>query len=74
MAKKKETKVEVEEPQVEETVVMEEPVVEPPKKEIPKRKEPTYKKAEDGWEIKDRIYRLVDNKKPLSRMIKSADL
>ena len=74
MAKKKETKVEVEEPQVEETVVMEEPVVEPPKKEVPKRKEPTYKKAEDGWEIKDRIYRLVDNKKPLSRMIKSADL
>ena len=78
MAKKKETKVEVETPQVEETIVMEEQVVETPQVEVKakksKRKEPTYKKAEDGWEIKDRIYRLVDNKKPLSRMIKSADL
>ena len=72
MAKKKETKVE--EPIVEETVVMEEPIVEPPKKEVPKRKEPANKKAEDGWEIKDRIYRLKGRKKPLSRMIKSADL
>ena len=31
MAKKKQTKVEVQEPQVEETVVMEKPVVETPK-------------------------------------------
>ena len=34
MAKKKETKVEVETPQMEETVVMEKPVVETPKVEI----------------------------------------
>jgi hypothetical protein len=74
MAKKKQVKVEVEEPQIEETVVMEEPVVEPPKKEVPKRKGPVYKKAEDGWEIRDRIYRLKGNKRPLSRMIKSADI
>ena len=77
MAKKKETKVEVETPQVEETVVMEQPVVETPKMEIkekPKRKDPVYKKAEDGWEIKDRIYKLKGSKKPLSRMIKSADI
>ena len=42
--------------------------------EQPKRKEPTYKKAEDGWEIKDRIYRLTGSKKPLSRMVKSANV
>jgi len=71
MAKKQETKkVEVEEPQVQEEVVIETPVVE----EKPKRKEPTYKKSEDGWEIKDRMYRLKGSKKPLSRMIKSANL
>ena len=52
MAKKKETKVEVETPQVEETVVMEEPVVETPKVEVKPR---TKKKSnsEDGWVIKD---------------------
>ena len=77
MAKKKqETKVE--EPVVEETVVVEQPTVEIPKVEVEtkkqKRKEPAYKKAEDGWEIKDRIYRLKGSKKPLSRMIKSADV
>ena len=66
MAKKK-TKVEVEEtPQVVET-----PVVETPK---PKRTGPTYKKLSDGWEIKDRIYRLKGNKKPLSRSIRSANI
>ena len=75
MAKKKETKVEIEESQIEETVVMEKPMVETPKVEVkPKRKDPVYKKAEDGWEIKDRIYRLKGRKKPLSRMIKSADI
>ena len=66
MAKKK-TKVEVEEtPQVVET-----PVVETQK---PKRTGPTYKKSSDGWEIKDRIYKLVGNKKPLSRSIRSANI
>ena len=70
MAKKQETKkVEVEEPQIEETVVETAPVV-----EQPKRKGPTYKKTEDGWEIKNRIYRLKGNKKPLSRMIRSANI
>ena len=72
MANKKETKVEVEKPQIQEEVVMEIPqVVEQPK---PKRKEPVYKKAEDGWEIKDRVYYLKNKKKPLSRMIKSANI
>jgi len=39
--------------QVENVVVETPQVVEQPKT---KRKEPTYKKAEDGWEIKDRVY------------------
>jgi hypothetical protein len=70
MAKKQETKkVEVEKPQIEETVVKTAPVV-----KQPKRKEPTYKRSEDGWEIKDRLYKLKGNKRPLSRMIKSADI
>ena len=58
-----------------EKVVVETPVVESPLIEKQtKRKEPTYKKAEDGWEIKDRIYRLTGSKKPLSRMVKSANV
>ena len=62
MAKKK-TKVEVEEtPQVVET-----PVVETPKI---KKVEP----AKPKWEIKDRVYYLKGSKKPISRMIKSANV
>ena len=62
MAKKQETKKEkVEVP------VVETPVVETPK---PKKVEP--KKPE--WEIKDRIYYLKGNKKPLSRMIKATGI
>ena len=45
-----------------ETPVMEQPVV----------KKTTVKK--NNWEIKDRIYYLKDGKKPLSRMIKSANI
>ena len=64
MAKKQETKKEV----VTEEVTQ---VVEQPKT---KRKEPTYAKAEDGWEIKDRTYYLKSKKKPLSQMIRSANI
>ena len=70
MTKKKETKIEVETPQVEETVVMEKPVVETPK--IKKEVKPEPKK--DKWEIKDRVYYLKGDKKPLSRMIRSANI
>ena len=62
MAKKK---VEVEEPQIEETVVETAPVVEQPRERI---------KPSNEWEIKDRAYYLKGNKKPLSRMIKSANI
>lgn len=66
MAKKK-TKVEVEEtPQVVET-----PIVETPKT---KRVEPKVKKADDGWEIKDRVYNLTSRRKPLSYMLRSSNI
>ena len=70
MANKKETKVEVETPQVEETVVMEEPVVETPK--VKKEVKPEPKK--DEWIVKDRMYILKGNKRPLTRSIKSANI
>ena len=69
MAKKtKNTEVEptpqvVEQPEVEEIVI-----------EKPKRLDPKGKMTNDGWEIKNRIYRLKGNKKPLSRSIKSANI
>jgi hypothetical protein len=65
MAKKKTTKVEVEEPQVEtvkETVMVEEP----------KARERV--KPSNEWEIKDRLYFLKGNKKPLSHIIKSTGI
>jgi hypothetical protein len=66
-------KVEVE-PQIEtmEEVVtefFEDTVVAEPKRV--NKKNPTL---EDGWELKDRIYRLKGSKKPLSRSIKSANI
>jgi len=58
MAKKKETtKVEVA-PEVKATVTVEKPTVKTP--------------AKPKWEIKDRVYYLKGNKKPISRSIKSA--
>ena len=70
MAKKQ--NVEVEEPQIQEEVVVETPpVVEQPK---PKRRGPVYKTLEDGWEIRNRIYKLKGNKRPLSRSIRSANI
>ena len=54
---------------IEETVVEEAPVV-----QKPKRVDKKYKTLEDGWEIKNRIYRLVGKKRPLSRSIRSANI
>ena len=63
MAKKQETKTKVEPtPQV-----VEQPKVETPVMEAPKPKK-------DKWEIKDRTYFLKGGKKPLSYIIKSANL
>ena len=73
MAKKQ--KVEVEEPQVKEEVVVETPqVVEQPKVETPVMEKPLPKKKKDTWEIKDRMYNLTSRNRPLSKMIKSANI
>ena len=65
---KKTKKVEVEEPQVQEEVVVETaPVV-----EQPKARERVNPKNE--WEIKDRLYKLKGDRKPISRSIKSANI
>jgi hypothetical protein len=67
MAKKQTKEVEVQEPYVEETVVVETPKPEPKPivKELPK---------EDAWEIKNRVYYLKGDKKPLSRSIRSSNI
>tara|TARA_Y100000401_G_scaffold111576_1_gene109972 strand:- start:7965 stop:8810 length:846 start_codon:yes stop_codon:yes gene_type:complete len=69
MAKKKKEEV-VNEPQVKEKVVVEAPKPEPKpqpvvEKELPKK---------NTWEVKDRMYYLVGNKKPLSRSIKATNV
>jgi hypothetical protein len=68
MAKKQTKKVEVEEPYVEETVVVEVPKPEP---------KPTIKKnlvQDDRWEVKARTYFLRGSKKPLTYIIKGANI
>ena len=65
MAKKQETKKVEVEPQTETTV---ETVI----TEKPKTRERL--KPSNEWEIKDRIYRLKGNKKPISRSIRSANI
>ena len=75
MAKKQKTKVEVEKPQIQEEVVVKTPpVVEQPKAKTPVVEKPSQKKKSDGWEIKNRTYVLSNGKKPLSRMIRSANI
>jgi len=72
MAKKKKVEEVVEEPLVEETVVMEAPEPEPVYEPVP---EPVLEEpAKEKWEVKDRLYYLKGNKKPLSYIIKSANL
>jgi len=62
MAKKQETKKVVPTPQVVTQPKVETPVMEAP---MPK---------EDKWEIKDRVYYLKGNKKPISRSIRSSNI
>ena len=54
------------------TPKIESAVIETPVMEQPVIKKTTVKK--DSWEVKDRVYYLIGNKKPLSRMIKSANI
>jgi len=74
MSKKQETKKTetVETPKVAEQPKVETPVMEKPLP-TPTRKEPTNKRSNDGWEIKDRVY-YIKGKKPLSQMIRSANI
>ena len=65
MAKKQETKKEVDIPVAEAPVVETPPVVEQPRERI---------KPKNEWEIKDRVYYLKGNKKPLSRSIRSSNI
>ena len=62
MAKKKTTATKVVEKVVEQPV---ETVVAPPKTQV-------KKEVKSSWEIKDRVYYLTGNKKPISRSIKSS--
>ena len=69
MAKKKETKpVAVEETVIEEKVM--EAVNDFVEVELPRER----KAPSNEWEIKDRLYKLKGNKKPLSRSIKATDI
>ena len=71
MAKKtKNTEVETT-PQVVEQSKVETPVMEIPKPKRVEKKNPILK---DGWELKDRIYKLKGNKKPISRSVRSANI
>jgi len=65
MAKKKKEEV-IEEPQVQETVVVEAPKPKP----TPVVKE----KPKNTWEIKDRVYYLKNNRKPLSYILKASNV
>ena len=69
MAKKQKTKVEVEQPQIREEVQ----VVEQPKIKTPVMEKPLPKKKK-SWEVKDRVYMLKSNKKPLTYMLRARDL
>ena len=71
MAKKKETKAEVEQPQVQEEVV----VMERPKRKIETKSERHMSTdLEKNWEIRDRQYYLRGDLSPLSYSIKSSNV
>ena len=71
MAKKqKNTEVEPT-PQVVEQPKVETPVMEIPK---PKKEKPKSSKAEDNWEIKDRLYYLTGNKSPLTHLMRGSNV
>jgi len=69
MAKKQTKKVEVQEPQTETVVLEETPVQHYEEPQVRERLKPS-----NEWEIKDRMYLLKGNKKPLSRAIKAANI
>ena len=73
MAKKK--KVEVEEPQIEKVTITEKNYKDYVKDVLTEDRPKVERlKPKNEWEIKDRVYFLKGNNKPISRMIKSADI
>ena len=74
MAKKKEKEV-AQEPQIETVVEAPAPTPVPTPQPVVDVKPATRvkEKPNETWEIKDRMYNLKGNKKPLSRSIKSAN-
>lgn len=73
---KKEKKVEAEQPEIKAANEMVNVIIEdtPSEKVVFRGPEVQPKEIKDNWEIKDRTYYLTNNKKPLSKMIKSADV
>ena len=71
MAKKQKT-IEVEEPMVQEVTV--EPTKEQLKELVAEEKPRERIKPKNEWEIKDRVYYIKGSKKPLSQMIRSANV
>jgi len=73
---KKQTKARATETVVEQVTVevLEQPTIEQSVVKKPTRVEKTNKVLDNGWELKNRIYRLNGYKKPLSRSIKSANI
>jgi hypothetical protein len=72
MTKKKQKTIEVEEPMVQEVTV--EPTKEQLEELAIEEKPRKRLKPSNEWEIKDRLYKLKGNKKPLSRTVKSANI
>ena len=74
MAKKKEKKVEAEQPEIKAANDVVDVAIEEPKSEkvIFRGPEVQPNNDADNWEIKDRMYYLKGNKKPVSRSIRSA--
>ena len=70
MAKTKKTET-VETPKVVEQPKVETMVMETPK---PKNEKPKSSKAEDNWEIKDRLYYLTGNKSPLTHLMRGSNV
>jgi len=49
-------------------------IIKEPQEKKETRKEPTYKKLEDGWELKDRMYYLKNNATPLTYLIRGSNI
>ena len=75
MTKKKETKkVEVKEPQIQDVVETPRVVEKPQPIKIKKEEKKLSTELEEGWEIKDRVYRIVRGLTPLSYSIRTSGI